>query len=108
MMIIRDHLVRHPDRCIVSGRMYARVSDRGMAVNAPVQIRLIPLFGVLPPMSRCLSISSHLLRVSQGRENPLASKEVRSRQVNGATDTAGRTDDSSTCKWRIPFRRILS
>ena len=76
MMVIRDHLVRHPDRCTHQGHLHAHLPDRRLALDPSLQVRSLPLSGKLPPLPGRLSLTGDLRGVQEGREDAGAAKEV--------------------------------
>jgi len=65
MMVIRDHLVRHPDRCMHNGSV-SYLSDQRLALDTTLQVRPLPLPRKLPPLPRCVPVASDLRGIQEG------------------------------------------
>ena len=75
MMVIRDHLIRHPDRCTHQAICVPICPTGAWLSTPPLQVRLVPLSGKLPPLSGRLSLTGDLCRVQEGGEVVGAAKE---------------------------------
>ena len=76
MMIIRDHLIRHPDRCTHQAICVPICPTGRLALDSSLQVRSFPLPGKLSPLSGCLSLAGDLWGVQEGGEVAGAAKEV--------------------------------
>ena len=76
MLVIRDHLVRHPDRCIHQAVCVPICPTSAWLSTPPLQIRSLSLFGKLPVMSGRLSLTSNLCRVQEGRQIARAAEKI--------------------------------
>lgn len=77
MLVVRDHLVRHPDRCTHQA-LCVPICPTGAWLSTPLQVRSIAMSGKLPTLPGRLSIASDLCRFQKRRQTVGAAEEVRS------------------------------
>ena len=75
MLVIRDHLVRHPDRCIHQA-VCVPICPTSAWLSTPPYKFDPSLFGKLPVMSGRLSLTSNLCRVQEGRQIARAAEKI--------------------------------
>ncbi len=76
MMVIRDHLIRHPDRCTHQAICVPICPTGAWLSTPPYKFDSVSLPGKLPSLPGCLSLAGDLRRVQEGGKVAGAAKKV--------------------------------